>query len=195
MTPPVRPFSAIVLAAGRSSRMGRDKALIEVEGMPLWRRQREVLVAAGAAEIFLSARPDQAWAQGRTGFSATVHDAMRDCGPLVGLTAGLERASHFWLAVLAIDLPRIPPAWFAELLAACQGGCGVVGRREGMAEPLAAIYPREAMWLAWEALARGEYSLQRFVASAIAQGLLRAREIRADEVAMFANWNRESDRG
>ena len=39
-------FSAIVLAAGRSTRMGRDKALLEVEGVPLWQRQRQVLVAA-----------------------------------------------------------------------------------------------------------------------------------------------------
>ena len=60
-------FSAVLLAAGRSTRMGIDKALIEVSGRPLWSRQRDVLADAGAAEIFLSARPEQRWRCGGNG--------------------------------------------------------------------------------------------------------------------------------
>jgi len=182
-------FSAIVLAAGCSTRMGRDKALLEVEGVPLWQRQREVLVAAGAAEVFLSARPDQSWTRRATGFAGVVHDALPGCGPLVGATAGLERANHPWLAVLAIDLPAMVPDWFHRLRADCAPGVGVIGRRDGFFEPLAAIYPREFKWLAWETLARGEYAFQRLAAQAVSHGLLRVREIRAEEAGWFANWN------
>ena len=62
--PVPRPFSAVVLAAGYSKRMGRDKALLPApaDGVPLWDRQRRVLAEAGAAEIFLSARDGQRWA-------------------------------------------------------------------------------------------------------------------------------------
>ena len=187
-------FSAIVLAAGRSSRMGRDKALLEVNGVPLWQRQRDVLAHAGAAEIFLSARPDQRWARDAKGFSAVIHDAMPGCGPIVGLTAGIERAAHPFVAVVAIDLPAITSAWFMSLRDDCTTGCGVVGRQSDRFEPLAAIYPREFMWMAWEALARGEYSLQRLVTNASAQGLLRVREITPAEMPLLANWNREEDR-
>ena len=187
-------LSAIVLAAGRSLRMGRDKALLEVGGEPLWERQRKVLAAAGATEIFLSARPDQTWTRHASGFAAVLHDALPECGPLAGITAGIERASHSTLAVLAIDLPEMSPAWFQHLLSGTTPGVGAVGRRGEFYEPLAATYPREIMWLAWEALARGEYSLQRLIAQAVKGGLMREHAISAVEERLFANWNREEDR-
>ena len=190
----VGPLSALVLAAGRSTRMGRDKALLEIEGVPLWRRQRDILVTAGATELFLSARPEWEWVHAVTAFSAVLYDAVPDRGPLVGLTAGLERASHPWLAVLAVDLPEISAAWFRELASIAGPKVGAVGLRDGHFEPLAAIYPTEFKWLAWEALAKGELALQPVVAQAVNCGLMRVREIRDEEAAQFRNWNEVSDR-
>lgn len=186
-------FSAVLLAAGRSTRMGRDKALLEIDGVPLWQRQHAVLAAAGAAEIFLSARPDQAWALGAKGFAAVLHDALPGGGPLVGITAALERTVPAHVAVLAIDLPAISAAWFSLLAAECAPGVGVVGRRGGFFEPLAAIYPADLKWLAWDALARDEYSVQRWVAAGVAAGQLRVREIGEADAGWFANWNRTED--
>jgi molybdopterin-guanine dinucleotide biosynthesis protein A len=189
---PVIPFSAVVLAAGRSTRMGREKALLEVAGVPLWQRQRELLEAAGASEIFLSARPDQAWAFRTRGFTGIIHDALPDGGPLVGLTAALERASRPLLAVLAVDLPKMTAEWFSGLRAEASEGVGVVGRCGGFYEPLAALYPREMMWLAWEELANNRRALQPLVAAAVGRGLLRVREIGPSEEAWFTNWNEPS---
>jgi molybdenum cofactor guanylyltransferase len=169
--------------------MGRDKALLEVDGRPLWQRQRDLLTAAGASEILLSARPDQAWTRSVKGFAAVVHDALPDCGPMVGITAGLERAAQPWLAVLAIDLPLMPVEWFARLFELASTGVGVVGRRGEFFEPLAAIYPREMKWLAWDALVKHEYTLQRLVSTAVQQGLLRVHELEERELPWFANWN------
>lgn len=169
--------------------MGRDKALLESDGLPLWARQQRVLVEAGAAEVLLSARPNQVWATRAPGFGAVVHDAMPGCGPLVGVTAALERAAHPWVAVLAIDLPAITPAWFTHLFAGCAPGVGVVGRRDGWFEPLAAVYPREFRFSAWEAMVRQEFSLQRLLCDAVAAGLMRVHDISAAEVPQLANWN------
>jgi molybdopterin-guanine dinucleotide biosynthesis protein A len=187
-------FSAVLLAAGRSTRMGRDKALLEIEGEPLWRRQQAVLRAAGATEIFLSARPDQAWAYRASGFTAVLHDALPGSGPLVGLTAALERATHPHVAVLAIDLPRMTPGWFVRLAAECAPGFGAVGRRDGFFEPLAAIYPCELKWIAWEAIARDTYAVQPLVARGVEAGLLRVCEI-GGKAGLFANWNTAADLG
>lgn len=133
---------------------------------------------------------------GRGGFAEVLYDALPGGGPMVGITAALERAveaTH--VAVLAIDLPRMNAEWFALLREMCAPGVGAVGRGrggaegEGFFEPLAAIYPREAMWLAWEALARGEYALQPFVRRAAEGGLLRVRPIGEAEGRWFENWN------
>ncbi|MBS0630627.1 MAG: molybdenum cofactor guanylyltransferase [Verrucomicrobia bacterium] len=183
------PFSAVLLAAGRSTRMGRDKALLEADGAPLWRRQRDVLAQAGAAEIFLSVRLEQEWAERAAGFAGRLYDALAFGGPMVGITAALERSEHPHVAVLAIDLPRLPAAWFGTLLAECTPTAGCVGRRGEFFEPLAAVYPRELKWPAWEALGRGEYALQRLLAQAVAGGLLRVREISEAEAPWFENWN------
>jgi molybdopterin-guanine dinucleotide biosynthesis protein A len=185
---PLPEFSAVVLAAGLSTRMGRDKALLEIEGVPLWRRQCEVLRRAGAAEVFISAREEQSWARGEN----VVRDAVAGAGPLAGIVAALERATDRHLAVLAVDLPKMEAKWFQSLLAECSDGVGAVARRTGnpdFFEPLAAVYPREMLGLARAALARGEFTLQRLLNAAEIQGLVRVRSLGADESALFDNWN------
>lgn len=202
----VRTFGAVLLAAGHSRRMGTDKALLPAgNGGALWARQVGVLAAAGAAEIFISARPEQTWVpEGMT----VVHDAVPEAGPLAGIVAALERATHGHLAVLAVDLSAMRAEWFAGLLAQCAPGVGAVGCRAaggtekgrsgererrsggeqaGFFEPLAAIYPREILSAARAALARGEGSLQRLIAAESARFAVRA--IGAGEVAWFEHRN------
>lgn len=186
MTKPVT-FSAVLLAAGHSTRMGTDKALLPMEGRPLWERQVEVLRAAGAREIFFSARPEQFWVPAG---ARVVRDPVPDAGPLAGIAAALALCGETHLAVLAVDLPRMEPAWFTRLLSACTPGVGAVGRRESFFEPLAAIYPRELLPAAEAALAGGEYSLQRLLTTAAAQ--FNVREITDQEAGWFENLNEPS---
>ncbi len=187
------PFSSVLLAAGHSIRMHRDKALLECDGKRMWQRQRDLLVRAGAMEVFLSARPEQAWAEAAEGFAGLVRDAAADSGPLGGIVAALERCAHDHLAVLAVDLPRMEAGWVQALVAECVPGGGVVGRNGKFFEPLAAVYPRELLPLALAALERRELSLQKLLTAGVAEGVLRVREISADEAPLFANWN-EPDR-
>jgi molybdopterin-guanine dinucleotide biosynthesis protein A len=172
--------------------MGADKALLEVGGVPLWKRQRDVLAAAGAADVMLSARPEHEWSYRAEGFSALLHDAFPDCGPIMGVTAGLERAAHGHVAVLAIDLPEMSPEWFTRLLSQCEPNIGAVGRRGNFFEPLAAIYPTAMKWLAWDTIAADTYSLQALLAAAEKQSLVRVHEIADDEARWFKNWNQAS---
>lgn len=187
-------FSAVVLAAGRSSRMGTDKAMLPIAGQPAWARQRQVLREAGAAEVFLSARADQRWItepEVTSQFKAVVWDAIPDCGPLGGISAVLGHAAHPYLAVLAIDLPAMEPSWFQLLWARAEagGGVGVVGRRDGYIEPLAALYPRELDPLVGRAFAAGEHSLQKLLREAVTAGLMRVIDITPEQAGMFENRN------
>src|SRR5262249_51925472 len=122
-------------------------------------------------------------------FSAVLPDIVPDCGPIGGIATALERATHPHLNVLAIDLPRVPPAWFAELRAAVAPGRGAVGRHGKFFEPLAAIYPREILPLVRAALAPGELSLQRLLPAAVAAGMMNVCEIPPARAPLFENWN------
>lgn len=182
-------FSAVLLAAGRSTRMGRDKALLEVDGQPLWRRQREVLRAAGAVRVHLSARSEQAWTSGVSGFGRIIPDMFPGLGPIGGIFSTLGRPKQPHVAYLAIDLPRMSPAWFIKLAGLCAPGVGVVGKLGRHYEPLAAIYPREMLPLVTGMVAAREYSLQIMVAAALASGDLREISIEPAEEPWFENWN------
>lgn len=177
-------FSAVLLAAGRSTRMGVDKAMLRVADGALWERQLGVLRAAGCCEVMISARPEQTWVPANT---SVVRDAKPDAGPLAGIAAALAQAEATHLLVLAVDLPRMEPAWLVQLKAHCAPGVGAVGRHAGFFEPLAAIYPRGLLGAAESALGSGELSLQRFIASAGAA--MTAVEISPAEALWFTNWN------
>src|SRR5260221_14708053 len=93
------PFSAALLAGGQSSRMGTDKAEIELDGQPLWQRQLDKLRATDAVEVFISGRCTGPYAGSEF---EIVEDRVADAGPLAGLEAALRHASHDWLLVLAV---------------------------------------------------------------------------------------------
>lgn len=181
-------FSAVLLAAGRSTRMGRDKALLPVNGVELWRRQWALLVRSGAPEIMLSARSEQTWVPSDV---PVVRDAKPDAGPLAGIAAALAQMRGTHLIVLAVDLPRMEAAWLARMKSLCAPGVGAVGRLESFYEPLAAIYPLELLGSAGNALANGEHSLQHFIGAA--GPAMQSVEISEGEAAWFANWNEGGD--
>src|SRR2546428_9892635 len=95
-------FSAVLLAGGQSTRMGRDKAGIVLDGIPLWQRQFEILRELRPHEIFISGPPRKEW----SGLEV-VADETPDAGPLAGLVASLRRCRSPLLLVLAVDLPRM----------------------------------------------------------------------------------------
>ncbi len=179
-------LSGVVLAAGRSVRFGREKALVEVGGEPLWGRQYRLLEEIGCSERLLSIRSDQNWVPKE---ACCVFDDEEGCGPLAGIVAALKICRGTHLAVVAVDLPRIGVEWFRELREACSPAVGAVGRRDGFFEPLAAVFPRELLADAEDALRRGKYSLQALLELGVARKLIRVIEVGKEQAAWFENWN------
>lgn len=133
-------MTGLVLAGGASRRMGRDKALLELDGEPLVRRAvatlrrccGRVLVASGDGTRL----PDVGDAQ--------VADAVAGEGPLGGLVAGLAAARTPLVAVVAVDLP-FADAGILRVLADHWGGePAVVPTVAGRAQPLHAVYATAA---------------------------------------------------
>jgi molybdopterin-guanine dinucleotide biosynthesis protein A len=183
-------FSAVLLAGGKSSRMGRDKAFVEIEGVPLWRRQLLLLRELRPKEIFISGPGRAEWLNEGC---IIIQDLKTDIGPLAGLAAGLQRCSTNLLLVLAVDLPHITLDYLRQLLANCSDGIGSVPKSLDRFEPLAAVYPTTSLPVAQGCLESGDHSLQHFVARCVSEELVRPKEIAANERDLFLNLNRPED--
>ena len=93
-------FSAVILAGGKSARMGRDKAFVEIGGQTLLARQLALARAAGAREVFISGRAD-------VDYSAFDYRVLLDDFPAAGPLAGIECALAASTLPLLLVLQRI----------------------------------------------------------------------------------------
>jgi molybdopterin-guanine dinucleotide biosynthesis protein A len=134
------PFTGAVLTGGRSTRMGRDKASLVVDGTPMGLRVIEALRAAGAAEVF-------AVGGAGVGDVRVVPDDGAP-GPMAGVRAALAAARHDAVVVLACDLPDVSPDGVravVDALVADDGALVAVPVVNGQLEPLHAAWRRAAL--------------------------------------------------
>jgi molybdopterin-guanine dinucleotide biosynthesis protein A len=185
-----REFAAAVFAGGKSSRMGTDKAFLEIEGIPLWQRQLSLLRSMEPAQLILSANGTQEF-PGIADEVTLVRDPVGDAGPLSGLVATLEASRYERVLVIAVDMPGLHSAFLEHLM---QAGKALVFRDEsGRFEPFPAVYPAPAATLARDALKKGRLALQELLSGCVEKGLMVARPLAAAERSCFQSWNRPSD--
>jgi len=183
-------FSAVILAGGNSSRMGRDKAWLEVGGQRLLERQIELVRATGAVEVFISGRPDTDY-EGLGG--RVLHDQFSNAGPLAGIERALAATASPLLLVLAVDLAAMSTEVLRRLAAASATNAGLVPQLNGKLEPLAAFYPKATHALAVAQLERGNFAVKDFAERCVQAGLCRLLELAASDAHPFANWNSPAD--
>jgi molybdopterin-guanine dinucleotide biosynthesis protein A len=135
------PLTGVVLAGGASRRMGRNKALLELDGTPLielvierlGQACDEVLVVAGDPHPYagLGARP--------------VEDRFPDVGVLGGIHAGLDAAVHPLAVIVGCDMPFLDPHLLRAFGAWAEGYDVAVYRHQGYVEPLHGAYRRTCL--------------------------------------------------
>ncbi len=189
--------AAVLLAGGKSSRMGRDKSALPVDGEPLWQRQLATLRATDPAELFISGKSDGPYANAGVEILA---DEFPDCGPLGGIATALRRCKSDRLLVLAVDMPAMTAEFLCSLLAESRRSAkGIVpsvaadGRRPARFESLAAVYPGAALPVADDCLRAGERKLEGFVRTLAARTLVTIFPVEAAATRLFTNWNSPGD--
>ncbi|HEY6001068.1 MAG TPA: molybdenum cofactor guanylyltransferase [bacterium] len=134
--------SAAVLAGGRSSRMGSNKALLEVGGRAMLARTAELLRPL-VDDLFVSANDPAPYAD--LGLRV-VPDVHRDVGAIGGIHAAIAAAAHPVVLCVACDMPHLAPAVLELLLGAdAEGADALVPLVGGRPEPLLALYCRGAL--------------------------------------------------
>jgi molybdopterin-guanine dinucleotide biosynthesis protein A len=182
--------TAALFVGGLSMRMGRDKALVEIDGEALWSRQFRLLRQLQPERICLSCRSKPSWCPSDV---TVIEDEVPSRGPLSGLTAMFGQLQTTHLLAVAIDLPQMKSEVLTELWSAARPGVGVVPVMDGYFEPLCAIYPREAAPLARTALAADNLTLQKFVRSLECEGMIRLWPVPDAHRAAFLNVNSPAD--
>jgi molybdopterin-guanine dinucleotide biosynthesis protein A len=135
----------IVLAGGKSSRLGRDKASVELGGQTLLQRSVNNLEFLGS-DIVVVAAPQQHLPEVNS--SARLHivrDITSGKGPLVGIYSGLLNLKYDYGFVVACDMPFIKPELIKTMIRLVPGCDVVMPRRAEGFEPLHSIYSRSCI--------------------------------------------------
>jgi molybdopterin-guanine dinucleotide biosynthesis protein A len=134
-------ITGLILAGGRSSRYGSNKALVEVDGIRLIDRAVRVMKAVFKDIIILTNTPaDYAFLN-----LPMVEDIIKGLGPIGGIYTGLEIMSEEAGFFVACDMPFLNEALLRHMVAARGDFDAVVPRMGWMLEPLHAIYTRECL--------------------------------------------------
>ena len=148
----VRQVAGFILAGGESSRMGRDKALLELGGVPLVvRTARLVEAVVGPPTVVGDAGPYRPLGL------RVIGDDWPGAGPLGGIATALGASRVPWNLIVACDLPHLTPAWLDYLVerALASQGDAVLPMNARGAEPLCAMYHKRCEPAIRTALARG----------------------------------------
>ena len=184
-------WSAILLAGGNSSRMGRNKSTLEINGLPLWKRQWNLLKDLSPCELFRSLCQPVAWGSEA---EPVIWDLLDQGGPLVGIYSSLKKVATPYCMILAVDMPNMQLEYLKKLVATAKKyQCGIIPRNQGLFEPLAGIYPKQSVALMETFIQAKQFALQDIIKALIEQNLVKALEVEPSSRKFFENWNRPSD--
>jgi molybdopterin-guanine dinucleotide biosynthesis protein A len=176
--------TAIVLAGGRSRRMGTDKSMLPVGGLPMIEhicRQlsitfSRVLISANDAEKFSFLGLD------------VVPDRIPEQGPLMAVASSLEVSASEFNLIVSCDIPEIRLPVVRRMLAEANGVDIVVPvTNDGKQQPLFAVYRRSARRYIEEAIESGARRLSHIY------GFCKVRFMELDDTSWFANLNTPAD--
>ncbi|MDE2878859.1 molybdenum cofactor guanylyltransferase [Candidatus Palauibacter soopunensis] len=201
--------SLVIVAGGRSRRLGRDKPLVEIGGRTVLSRILEatarfedVVLAVREVPPFRRALAAEGWEadtervapppgsvalRGPEGRALLiVPDPVPDLGPLAGVASGVNAARGAICVVLAGDLPFVTPDLVDRLSRELEGDAesdAVVPHARGRTQPLCAAYRGEVGWLASRLVARPAASGDPSPSMMSFLERLRVRTVTAEQLA------------
>jgi molybdopterin-guanine dinucleotide biosynthesis protein A len=165
--------AALILAGGKSTRMGADKAFAMLDGGTLLERALE-LARSVTADVRIVGSAEKFAA-----FGPVVEDVFRECGPLGGIHAGLRSSSAELNLVLAVDVPFVSAELLRFLIGRARESAALaIVPRVGGWQPLCAVYRREFATVAESALQEGRYKIDVLFA-AVRTEAIEERELEA----------------
>lgn len=178
--------TAFVLAGGQSTRMGREKAMLELGGRTLLERALQLALTVAAEAIVVGSRGEF------ERYGRLLEDVYPGHGPLGGIHAALWASPTDLNLILAVDTPFLEARFLEFLVAQAResGAVVTVPRTADGFHPLAAVYRRAFRETAEQALAEGRNKIDALFAQ-VETRVLEEEELRrfAFVPAIFENLN------
>lgn len=169
---PNTKLTAIILAGGQSSRMGQDKALIPIQGVPLLQRVYDVAQACTEKVYLVTPWPERYQDLILPGCQFIQElplssQTSQNHGPLVGFAQALALVETEWVLLLACDLPRLQVGVLQKWIAGLDGVedeaiAALTGNIKGW-EPLCGFYRRCCLPGLLEFINQGGRSFQQWL--------------------------------
>jgi len=164
-------FNAIILAGGHSTRMGTDKALLELAGKPLLQRSCECAQAVTSQIYIVTSWPERYHnivpSECHVIQETPLPDEPPPHGPLVGLYQGMQQVKTEWVLALACDLAKLTVTelkfWCQQLDEVSNDSVALVAKSPEGWEPLCGFYHQHCVPLFRKYLAQGNRSFQGFL--------------------------------
>jgi molybdopterin-guanine dinucleotide biosynthesis protein A len=136
------PVTGIILAGGKSSRMGKDKSMLDIRGKPALRHLFDQLSLRCDNVLISAARQTQTHIAG----ACYIIDKQDGLGPLMGIYTALTQSDSRVNFVIACDIPHFDHFLFRQLLSYSDTHDVVVPSiLKGMREPLFGVYTRQVV--------------------------------------------------
>lgn len=163
-------LAIVILAGGRSSRMGRDKAIIEINGVPLIRRVYDVgTTCVDPEQIYVVTPWPERYRQVLPANCNFIPEQQLHHGPLIAFAQALSAIDSTWILLLACDLPNLSApvvqSWIDRLPSIDHQSIAYLPRHDSGWEPLCGFYRQICQESAIEYIRRGGRSFQGWLKS------------------------------
>jgi len=174
-----------VLAGGKSSRMGRDKALLELEGKPLVLRAVEKLRWVCADVYILANRPELEM------YAPVISDLHDGCGPLAGIEAAFSHSEKIWNLFMAVDMPFLPVEFlenWVKMVVEQESARISMFYVDGRPQPALCMLHKDVAPYVEKAVAQGNFKLLLVLKSA-AEDLAMKQKMAVNTIFLNLSWS------
>ncbi|WP_297088559.1 molybdenum cofactor guanylyltransferase [uncultured Draconibacterium sp.] len=179
--------SAIILAGGKSKRMGTDKALLGFGGKTLLERAIN-LCKSFSSELLISSNH-----QSHSNFGYhVVADEVKNCGPMGGIYSCLKQSETDWNLVLSVDAAFVDSDFLTFLISQTGNFDAVVPTSASGAEPLIALYHKSSLPILENMLQCGDYKMHNFINKLNTNWVDATAQLKRNK-KLFTNLNRPED--
>jgi molybdopterin-guanine dinucleotide biosynthesis protein A len=180
-------ITAIILAGGRSTRMGTDKALLLINNKTLLENAIDICKSV-CNNIIISSN----FAEHENFGHKVIPDEIKNCGPIAGIYSCLKKSESDWNLVFSVDTAFVQKELIEFLIKNTYHFDAVVPKHNKGQEPLVALYNKSVIPYIKNQLDSGDFKMQNLLKE-INSKYINTQYLVEKNPNMFSNLNRPDD--